>query len=228
MSLLDDEEILIANDNPVFKNLAENRAKYLSYGFWCKKILEPAIKNIKNDCCDLDLYVAHPSINKFISCCNSICSVNKTPVCLFDCRNIITISDPALFIQHLPDKSIVIFANPSIMINNTIKKNSINILFNCWKDKEIDVEQLLMDNNAENYIIDNGKKTLYRDNYGIIYIDLDTNKNFDFHTLSGTKCYGDFFIPGCNFTFMNICYNDEIVNIKELVDYGEKVLNSRK
>ena len=85
-----------------------------------------------------------------------------------------------------------------------------------------------MDNNAENYIIDNGKKTLYRDNYGIIYIDLDTNKNFDFHTLSGTKCYGDFFIPGCNFTFMNICYNDEIVNIKELVDYGEKVLNSRK
>lgn len=114
------------------------------------------------------------------------------------------------------------------MGNYSIKHQIEDVLFNCWKNKKIDVEQLLRDNNAENYIIKGGNQTLYRGNYGIIYLDSDSNKNFNFRTLSGTECYGDFLIPGCNYTFINTCYNDKIVNIKDLIDYGETFLNSKK
>lgn len=33
MSLLDDEDILIADNNPILNEIAKNRTKYLSYGF---------------------------------------------------------------------------------------------------------------------------------------------------------------------------------------------------
>lgn len=228
MSLLDDEDILIADNNPILNELAKDRAKYLSYGFWCKRILEPAMKQINKGCCELDIYVSNTDISDLTSCIRSVCSNFNIPVCLIDCQNLNLLSDPALFIQHLPLYSIVILLNPSIMRDYMIKLQTKNILFNCWKDKEINVEQLLKDNNAGEYIIGNGNKKLHRGNYGIIYLDSDKNKDFNFSTLSGTECYGDFFIPGCNFTFMNTCYNDNIVNIKEWVDYGETFLKSRK
>lgn len=228
MSLLDDEDILITDNNSVMKELAKRKAKYLSYGFWCKKILEPAIKQINEGCCELDIYVSSTDIRDLTSCIRSTCSKFNISVCLIDCQNLNLLSDPALFIQHLPLCSIVILLNPSIMCDSIFKSKIKNILFNCWKDKETDVEQLLKDNNAGEYIIGNGNKKLHRGNYGIIYLDSEKNKDFNFHTLSGTECYGDFFIPGCNFTFMNTCYYDEVANIKELVDYGETFLNSRK
>ena len=58
MSLLDDEDILIADNNPILNEIAKNRTKYLSYGFWFKRILEPAIKQINDGCCNLDIYVS--------------------------------------------------------------------------------------------------------------------------------------------------------------------------
>ncbi len=228
MSLLDDEDILMTNNNPILNELAKDRAKYLSYGFWCKRILEPAIKQINNGCCDLDLYVAHPDLNNFIETCKKISFKENVLVHVIDCNNINILAMTINFIQQIPNRCLIIILNPSLLPYKTVKNDLKNILFNCWKDKEINVEQLLKDNNAGEYIIENGNKKLHRDNYGIIYLDSDKNKDFNFRTLSGTECYGDFFIPGCNYTFMNTCYYDEVVNIKELVDYGETFLNSRK
>lgn len=228
MSLLDDEDILIADNNPILNEIAKNRTKYLSYGFWFKRILGPAIKQINDGCCNLDIYISHNDLYDFISCCDSLCSKYQLPVRFIDCQNLNSLSDPALFIQHLPLHCIIIFLNPAIMGNYSIKHQIEDVLFNCWKNKKIDVEQLLRDNNAENYIIKGGNQTLYRGNYGIIYLDSDSNKNFNFRTLSGTECYGDFLIPGCNYTFINTCYNDKIVHIKDLIDYGETFLNSKK
>lgn len=227
MSLLDDENILVA-DNTVLNFTAEEFSKCLSYGFWYKRILEPAINNIKEGRCSLDLYVAHPDINNFIETCKKISFKENVPVYVIDCNNINILAMTINFIQQIPDRCLIIILNPSILPYKTVKNDLKNILFNCWKDKEINVEKLLKSNNADRYISANGNKHLHRYNYGIIYLDSDKNKDFNFFTLSGTECYGDFFIPGCNYTFMNTCYNDEVVNIKELVDYGKIFLNSSK
>lgn len=219
MNIFNDDDIIREADI----SLSKNNAKNLSYGFFTRQILEPAIEEIKRGCCSLNIYLSHTDINDFIKFCKNICSKYNMSVNFIDCSTLNNISDPALFIQHLPKGSIIIICNPTLLPENKIKDNIKNILFNHWKDKEIDIEKLLRNNNAANYILTNGNKKLNTNNYAIIYVDKEDNADYNFSTLAGTKCYGEFMIAKNNYKFIDDCYFNNNFSIKELIDFGGKI-----
>lgn len=223
MSLLDDEEILL-NDECWMNHMAQTRAYNLSYGFWYKKILEPSIDGLKKGKCRLNTYVIHPNFYEFGEHINKVCLVHNISKSVIDCSGLNDVSDSALFIQRINSEGLIILLNPSLLPKDGFYENIKNILFHSWKNDIIDVERLLKENQAEKYIIKNGNKSLKRGNFGLIYLDSVDNKNINFHTKSNTLVYGDFFIPSDNFMFINKCYEDGIINMKDLVDCGIKLL----
>ena len=228
MSILDNECILVNDDNPIIIHNTTETVKYLSYGFWNKVIFTPALNKIESGNCDLNIYVAHPNFNEFQSYLYKI--YPKTNI--IDCATLNNLSGLAVFIQRLPEKGIILIGNPSLLPDNSIKENIKNILFNCWKDETIKVEKLLKENNADKYIINNGNKILHRGNYGIIYLDYEKNKNFNFKTSAETECYGNFFLANNNFTFINYFSDFSIIKsnpdddnsiILNWIDDGKKI-----
>lgn len=90
----------------------------------------------------------------------------------------------------------------------------------------------MKENNADKYIINNGNKILHRGNYGIIYLDYEKNKNFNFKTSAETECYGNFFLANNNFTFINYFSDFSIIKrnpdddnsiILNWIDDGKKI-----
>ena len=161
MSLLDDNDVNIGLDKALHDYKNEKISKYLFR------------KNVLNNEC---LFPIHVQVNN-VSDFNDWLQDNTGKCYSLNILKFHNLSDVALFVQQLTQPGTVHFANVSDIAELENKDAILNILTGICCKGIIDIEELLRENNAEQYIFPNGVKFLKSSDFKFIFSDtLDTEQ----------------------------------------------------